>query len=314
MLIGMNLLPQLAGDRLFITDGGLETTLIFHDHVDLPCFAAFRLMGEERGVQLFHEYFDSYLEIAEACGAGMILDTVTWRASPDWGKRLGYEPDEMYAVNRRAVMLARDIAERHESVEVVINGCMGPRGDGYVPRSLMSAEEAEDYHWVQASALADAGVDMLTALTIPYVEEGLGMVRAAQDVGVPIALSFTVETDGRLPSGQPLREAIEQVDAETAVGPAYFMINCAHPSHFADALADDGPWLERIGGIRANASAKSHAELDEADELDEGDPVELGADYQHLRSLLPNLTVVGGCCGTDHRHVAEICAAVGVAA
>jgi S-methylmethionine-dependent homocysteine/selenocysteine methylase len=205
MLIGMNLLPQLAGDRLFITDGGLETTLIFHDHVDLPCFAAFRLMGEERGVQLFHEYFDSYLEIAEACGAGMILDTVTWRASPDWGKRLGYEPDEMYAVNRRAVMLARDIAERHESVEVVINGCMGPRGDGYAPRSLMSAEEAEDYHWVQASALADAGVDMLTALTIPYVEEGLGMVRAAQDVGVPIALSFTVETDGRLPSGQPLR-------------------------------------------------------------------------------------------------------------
>jgi S-methylmethionine-dependent homocysteine/selenocysteine methylase len=309
MLIGMNLLPQLAGDRLFITDGGLETTLIFHDHVDLPCFAAFRLMGEERGVQLFHEYFDSYLEIAEACGAGMILDTVTWRASPDWGKRLGYEPDEMYAVNRRAVMLARDIAERHESVEVVINGCMGPRGDGYVPRSLMSAEEAEDYHWVQASALADAGVDMLTALTIPYVEEGLGMARAAQDVGVPIALSFTVETDGRLPSGQPLREAIEQVDDETDAAPAYFMINCAHPTHFADVVGEPGPWRDRIAGLRANASARSHAELDEASELDDGDPAELGGQYRALRERLPQLAVLGGCCGTDDRHVAAICAA-----
>jgi S-methylmethionine-dependent homocysteine/selenocysteine methylase len=309
----MDSLPQLTGDRFYITDGGLETTLIFHNEVDLPFFAAFRLLGEERGVHLFHDYFDRYLAIAEEHDAGMILDTVTWRASPDWGKRLGYEPDEIRAVNRRAVVLARGIAGRHEGVDVLINGCMGPRGDGYAPDSLMSAEEAEDYHSVQAGALADAGVDMLTALTIPYVEEGLGMVRAAQDAGVPIALSFTVETDGRLPSGQPLREAIEQVDEETTAGPAYFMVNCAHPSHFADTLADHGPWVERIRGIRANASVKSHAELDESDELDEGDPAELGAAYRNLRALLPNLTVVGGCCGTDHRHVAEVCAAMNAA-
>jgi S-methylmethionine-dependent homocysteine/selenocysteine methylase len=309
----MDSLPQLTGDRLYITDGGLETTLIFHNDVDLPFFAAFRLLGEERGVRLFQDYFDRYLAIAEEHDAGMILDTVTWRASPDWGKRLGYEPDEIRAVNRRAVVLARGIAARHEGVDVLINGCMGPRGDGYAPDSLMSAEEAEDYHSVQAGALADAGVDMLTALTIPYVEEGLGMVRASQDAGVPIALSFTVETDGRLPSGQPLREAIEQVDEETTAGPAYFMVNCAHPSHFADTLTDRGPWVERIRGIRANASVKSHAELDEADELDEGDPAELGTAYRNLRALLPNLTVVGGCCGTDHRHVAEVCAAMNAA-
>ena len=310
----MDALPQLTGERLFITDGGLETTLIFHDRVELPCFAAFHLLGEERGVRLFHNYFDRYLEVAEEQDAGMILDTVTWRASPDWGKRLGYGPDETTAVNRRAVMLAHDIAARHGGVETVINGCMGPRGDGYAPGSLMPPEEAEDYHWVQASALADGGVDMLTALTIPYVEEGVGIVRAAEDLGVPVALSFTVETDGRLPSGQPLREAIEQVDEETTVGPVYFMVNCAHPTHFADTLADEGPWLERIRGIRANASTKSHAELDDSDELDEGNPEELASDYQKLRELLPNLAVVGGCCGTDHRHVAEVCAAVRVTA
>jgi S-methylmethionine-dependent homocysteine/selenocysteine methylase len=314
MLPRMDALPQLTGERLFITDGGLETTLIFHDGVELPCFAAFHLLGEERGVRLFHDYFDRYLGIAEEHDAGMILDTVTWRASPDWGERLGYGPDETNAVNRRAVTLAHDIAARRESVQTVISGCMGPRGDGYAPDSLMSPEQAEDYHWVQASALADGGVDMITALTIPYVEEGVGMVRAAQDLGVPIALSFTVETDGRLPSGQPLREAIEQVDEETSAGPVYFMVNCAHPSHFAGTFADEGPWLERIRGIRANASTKSHAELDGSDELDEGDPVALGSDYQKLRALLPNLAVVGGCCGTDHRHVAEVCAAVGVAA
>jgi homocysteine S-methyltransferase len=124
-----------------------------------------------------------------------------------------------------------------------------------------------------------------------------------------VVISFTVETDGRLPSGQALHQAIKQVDAETAGAAAYFMVNCAHPTHFADALEDVGPSVDRIRGLRANASAKSHAELDEAEELDEGDPVELAQHYLDLAPQLRNLTVVGGCCGTDHRHIAAICAA-----
>jgi homocysteine S-methyltransferase len=126
---------------------------------------------------------------------------------------------------------------------------------------------------------------------------------------IPAAVSFTVETDGRLPTGQPLHEAIDQVDAETSSGAAYFMVNCAHPTHFADALEYDGAWRQRLVGLRANASSKSHAELDESTELDEGDPQDLGARHAALRDRLPNVTVLGGCCGTDARHVAAICAA-----
>ena len=300
---------MLPDDGVFITDGGLETDLIFHHGIDLPCFAAFTLLADEDGTAVLRGYYARYLEIARAYGVGMLLDTVTWRANLDWGERLGYSPDELAAVNRRAVAFAQEMRDAHRDVPVLISGCVGPRGDAYVPEELMSPIEAKRYHSVQISTLVDAGVDLIAALTLTNVGEAVGILRAANQARVPVVISFTLETDGRLPSGQPLREAIEDTDASSYLAPAYYMINCAHPSHFADALADDGPWLERIRGVRANASAKSHAELDESDELDEGDPAKLAADYRMLLERLPNLTVLGGCCGTDHRHVAEICAA-----
>jgi S-methylmethionine-dependent homocysteine/selenocysteine methylase len=139
-----------------------------------------------------------------------------------------------------------------------------------------------------------------------YVDEAIGVTRAAQDAVIPAAISFTVETDGDLPSGQALGEAIEEVDRATDSGPAYYMINCAHPTHF-DSVLDGGDWVGRIRGLRANASTCSHAELDEAEDLDDGDPQDLGARYGELRDRLPALNVVGGCCGTDHRHIGEIC-------
>src|SRR5436189_1651192 len=140
---------------------------------------------------------------------------------------------------------------------------------------------------------------MVTVLTINYTEEAVGVARAAEAHGLPSVISFTVETDGRLPTGQPLAEAIDQVDSATGGAPAYFMVNCAHPTHFEAELAG-GAWRERIRGIRANASKLSHAELDEADGLDAGDPAELADDHARLNALLPNLNVLGGCCGTDH--------------
>ena len=171
----------------------------------------------------------------------------------------------------------------------------------------MTPGAAEAYHAPQIAAFAEAGADLVTAMTLNYVEEAVGVARAATAHAMPVVIAFTLETDGRLPTGQSLGDAITAVDAATGGAPAYYMINCAHPSHFAHVLPEDAPWLERLRGLRANASTRSHAELDQAPDLDDGDPDALGQDYARLRRHLPGLTVLGGCCGTDHRHVAAIC-------
>ncbi len=302
-------LPQLSGGT-FITDGGMETTLIFHAGFDLPHFASFVLLDDENGVEALRNYYTPYVEIARKQGVGIILDTPTWRANPDWGVRLGYSPDALADIDRRGVALLEDLrANAGAKPPLVISGCVGPRGDGYRADEFMTAAEAEEYHAPQIATFAEAAADMISALTLTYANEAVGIVRSAEEAAIPAVVSFTLETDGCLPSGQRLQEAIEEVDSKTAGAAAYFMINCAHPTHFANAFENGGAWIDRIRGLRANASVKSHAELDEADELDEGDPVELAQQYCDLSTRLRNLTVVGGCCGTDHRHVAAICAA-----
>ena len=289
----------------------METTLIFHEGIDLPCFASFPLLENPEGVEALRAYFRPYLEIAREQGVGLALDTPTWRANRDWGARLGYSERDLDDVNRRAATFMEEIRSSEPGTAIVVSGAIGPRGDGYSAADQMTAEEAEQYHAAQIATFAETTVDMVGAWTLTYVEEAIGIVRAARSVGLPVMISFTVETDGRLPSGTPLRDAIERVDQETDGAAAYFMVNCAHPTHFADALEDGAPWTDRIGGLRANASRKSHAELDESEELDEGDPADLAARHRELRPLLRRATVVGGCCGTDHRHVAEICKAWG---
>ena len=300
-------LPQLTAQP-YVTDGGLETTLLFHEQIDLPDFAAFPLLDNEDGRAALRRYFAPYVEIARRAGTGIVLDTPTWRASLDWGARLGYDADALADVNRRAVRFVADIAAGHGDVPAVLDGVIGPRGDGYVVGTAMSADESAAYHALQAREFAAAGADMVTAVTMTYTAEATGIVRAAEAAGLPVVVSFTVETDGRLPSGEVLGEAIETVDRETDGVAAYFMVNCAHPTHFADVL--EGPWTDRIRGVRANASKMSHAELDEAEELDIGDIAELAEDYTTLRRRLPALAVLGGCCGTDHRHIDAVASAI----
>jgi homocysteine S-methyltransferase len=303
-------LPQLAGGT-FITDGGMETTLIFDDGIDLPDFASFVLLDDANGIDVLRAYYASYIEIAAQHGVGIVLDTPTWRANPDWGERLGYSAEALADGNRRGVALLEELRSTTQGrPQVIISGCIGPRGDGYRVDNAMTAEEAQRYHEPQVATFADTAADLVSALTLPYADEAVGVARAARDTGIPSVISFTVETDGRLPSGQSLREAIEEVDDRTNGSVAYFMINCAHPTHFAHVFDEDGGWRNRIRGLRANASEKSHAELDEADELDAGDPVVLAGHYRELQKRLPNLNVVGGCCGTSERHVEEICLAV----
>ena len=294
---------------LWLTDAGAETALIFHQGVDLPGFATFPLLESETGRAALREYIEPFLGLARERNAGFVLGTATWRANPDWGTELGYDEAALEAVNRRAVEFAEELRAGTPAWDrpVLIEGVLGPRGDAYAPSSLMTAAEAERYHSAQLQTLGDSATDIACALTITYADEAIGMVRAAEAAGLPISVSFTVETDGRLPSGQTLRAAIEQVDGETDGAPLHYMINCAHPTHFAGALSDGGPWLERLRGLRANASTLSHAELDEAEDLDDGDPADLGRRHAELRGTLPNLTLLGGCCGTDIRHVTSIC-------
>lgn len=303
-----NALPQLSGG-VFLSDGGIETTMIFHEGLELPHFAAFHLLKDQKGEAALRKYFRTYAALARDYQVGFILEAPTWRASADWFTKLGYAEREIAEVNRQSIAMLHDIRSEFENdkTPMVISGCIGPRGDGYVPASAMSAQEAQRYHAQQIDAFSVAGADMVTAITMNYVEEALGVTRAAKSAGMPVAISFTVETDGHLPTGQLLKDAIAQVEAETNNAPVYYMINCAHPTHFESTVAGGEPWLEKIRGVRANASAKSHAELNDSTELDAGNPVELGRQHRQLMSRLKNLNVFGGCCGTDHRHVEEIC-------
>jgi homocysteine S-methyltransferase len=299
-------------DILFLTDGGLETSLIFHEGVDLPHFASIHLLRTPEGRAHLVRYFERYLAIARGAGAGFVLEAATWRASPDWAEPLGLGIAELDALNRDAIAMLHTLRAVHEGHDfpILVSGCIGPRGDGYAAPAPMAIEEADQYHAHQIAVLADAGADMITAMTITNVPEAAGIARAAKRLGLPAVISFTLETDGRLPTGDALGDAILAVDRATGDAPAYYMINCAHPSHFEAVLAQKTPGTERIRGLRANASRCSHAELDEAAELDDGDPQELGQDYARLMRHHPQLRVLGGCCGTDHRHVSAIAHAV----
>jgi homocysteine S-methyltransferase len=305
-----NSLPQLGGD-LFLSDGGIETTLIFLEGLELPDFAAFTLLRTAEGEAALRKYFDTYAALAKRFGTGLILESATWRASRDWAAKLGYDDDALGESNRKAIRLLEKVRHDFEtpSTPIVISGCLGPRGDGYIPDRAMSTAEAEAFHDRQMEVFAGTAADMASAITMNYVEEALGIARAARRAGMPVAISFTVETDGKLPTGQTLQSAIDQVDDATSGYPCYYMINCAHPTHFAHIIDSSEPWVGRIRGVRANASRMSHAELNESTTLDPGDPAELAKEYADLKSRLTELNVMGGCCGTDHRHIEQIAVA-----
>lgn len=290
-------------------DGGLETTLIFLEGVDLPLFAAFPLMLDTAGRRRLEGYFEPFIRTSLERKVGFVLDTPTWRSNTDWGAKLGYSIEQLVDVNRRAVAWANDLKGKFESptTRIVVNGVVGPRGDGYRVDAKMTAEESRSYHNPQIEAFHDSGAGMVSAITMNYVEEAIGIAKAARASNIPVVISFTVETNGKLASGDTLWAAIETVDRATDAAPAYYMINCAHPNHFDGVLSCHTSLTHRVRGLRANASTKSHAELDSATELDAGNPQELAEQYQKLRSYLPKLSVLGGCCGTDHRHIVAIC-------
>ncbi len=303
-----SILPQLKG-QMFITDGGIETHMIFNEGEDLPHFTVFTLMESEQGREKMAQYYRRYIPIAKASGQGFLFDTNTWRANKDWGALVGYDAERLDRVNRASIAFCAEIAREFNAagVPTVISGAIGPRRDAWQYDGAMTIEEAQAYHRPQIESFAAAGADFVTAYTLTNTPEAIGIARSAEAVGIPVVLSFTLETDGNLPGGKPLGRAVGEVDAATDNYPAYFMINCVHPIHFASTIRHGGHWVDRIGGLRVNASMKSHAELDESAELDIGDWHDLAQRYGRVLPLLPNVRVIGGCCGTDHRHIGAIC-------
>lgn len=302
-------LPQQAG-QMFVTDGGIETHLIFNEGVDdVPHFSIFQMLDSAQGREKLRNYYRAYIPIAKASGQGFLFDSSTWRANADWGALVGYDAGRLDAANAASIALCRDLAAEFAAAGVnsIVSGVIGPRRDAWQYDAGMSVAEAEGYHRSQIGSFARAGADFVTAYTLTNTPEAIGIARAAQEAGLACVLSFTLETDGHLPGGKPLGQAIAEVDAAVDAYPAYYMINCVHPIHFAATLRHGGNWLDRIGGLRVNASMKSHAELDESATLDIGDWQDLAQRYGRLLPLLPNIRVIGGCCGTDHRHIRAIC-------
>ena len=301
-----NALPQLAGD-LFLTDAGVETDLIFNRDIDIPEFAAHTLLPDNSGREALGDYFRGFLSLANEIDCGYILDSVTWKAHSHWAQDLGATADDLKEANRESLSFISALRDEYSSNKgaIVLNAIIGPRGDAYAPEESVAAKEAEEYHSQQLRWIADTPADMVTAMTFTQADEAIGVVKAANALDLPVVISFTVETDGNLPTGQSLASAIEDVDQATQSGAAYFMVNCAHPDHFAHVLGDE-PWARRIRGIRCNASRLSHAELDECETLDDGDPKELSKQYAEIKTKMPWLNIFGGCCGSDLRHVTQI--------
>lgn len=305
-----NALPQLSGD-LYLTDAGMETDLIFNHGVEIREFASHTLLPDPVSREIVAKYYREFLSLAKKFDAGFILDSQTWKAHLHWAKDLGATEQELCSANKDSVAFIAELRDEYStnSKPIVLNGLIGPRGDAYAPESRVAAVEAEEYHAKQIGWLAETEVDMVTAMTFTQSDEAIGVVQAARSADLPIVISFTVENDGRLPTGQPLGEAIIAVDDATSTAAAYFMVNCAHPDHFFDVL-NDSNWARRIRGLRCNASRLTHAELDECEVLDDGDPEELASQYKSIAASMPWLNVFGGCCGSDLRHVTEIAKAV----
>lgn len=306
MRTGRAALPNETS-RTFLTDGGTETWLIHKAGLDLPNFSSFHLLNDSAAYGHIWSYYRAFADIAVEHGVGFIFDSLTYRASRDWGALLGFSDAALAEMNLMALDFYRDVAKEAglADQDVIISGCVGPKGDAYERNDGLTADGAQEYHQAQVDTFKTGDADIVTALSLSSSQEAIGIVRAAQSAGLPSAISFMVEKDHRLQSGESLRSAIETVDEETGSAAAYFMINCAHPVDFGPALKDE-PWATRVHGIRANASKADHSFLNLLGHLDEGDPDELAGEYAGLRSRFPHMNVFGGCCGTDFSHVRKI--------
>lgn len=299
-------LPQTQG-RFMACGGGFETWLQYVDGFTLRHFCAFELLDDARGVECLTDYHRKLVEAAVENGFGVINEGLHYRASRDWGELIGYSKEALEEINIRGIEFYKDFAREYDSPDtpMIVGGAIGPRGDAYNVGRTPDASEAEDYHSEQIETFKKAGADVVTAMTFTSVEEATGLARAAKSAEMPVVISFFVAKGGKLKTGETLEDAITAVDAATESAPAYYMINCTHPTEFTPGLTD-GPWSRRLGGFMPNAVAMETLDLCKLGHLEDGDPEELGGQMAELARRFPHINVWGGCCGTDGRHIGQI--------
>ncbi len=300
-------LPE-ANDRLFLTEAGIETTMMYKKDWEFRHFCLFELLQNDRFVDDLRTYHTGLIEVAVEHKVGHLLDGVHYRASPDWGALLGMSEQQLADLTAKGIEIYSELSQEYatEDTPIPVGCCIGPRGDAYNADLVMSAEEAEEYHSVQIATAKSAGADFISALTFNHIEEAIGITRAASAAEIPIIMSFSLGREAVLKTGPTIGDAIEAVEVATDRAPLFYMINCNHPIDFAPAIAAPGRWIDRLKGVRPNASSLDHGILCKLGHLEEGDPIELGQQMGDLARRFPQLNVFGGCCGTDRPHMEQI--------
>jgi homocysteine S-methyltransferase len=304
----MTRFPPQENDVIYLAEGGQETEIMYRHGHDLPEFAMYPLLENPEAVADLKQMYARVLDIAAECGFAAMICGLDYRASPDWGEKLGYSRSGLAEALEASIAFLRDVAEPYQGQidRILIGGSIGPRGDAYSLNRTITADEAEDYHGFQLEVLQRVGVDFASAMTFNNVAEAIGVSRAAARVGLPLSMGFVLDNNHRLKSGASLREAVEAVDAEAGnAKPDFYGINCSHPLEFEPAL-ESGDWILRLRSLRPNASARDKMDLCKIGHLEEGDPVDLGHRMGALAKRLPHVDIFGGCCGTWDKHLCEI--------
>lgn len=299
--------PCSQEGRFYLSEGGTETEFMYKHGFELPHFAIFPLLDNPDAVSKLREMFRSYLDVAAKHEVCALMGGLDYRASPDWGELLGYSPAGLADANMQSIEFLREIAGEYSSQipETLIQGLIGPRGDAYERNETITENEAEDYHAVQLETLKEADVDLALAITFNNIPESVGVARAAAKIGIPLGISLSLDSSSKLNSGQSLSEAITMIDKATDQSPEFYSINCSHPLEFEPAI-EPGDWVNRIRGVRPNASKMDKMALCQLGHLEEGDPVELGVLCGDLARRYPHMDIWGGCCGTWDKHLNEI--------
>lgn len=293
---------------LYLTEGGTETEVIYRHGHELRDFAMFELMNKPEAVRDMENMYRRYLDKAAQYGFSALMSGFDYRASPDWGAKLGYSAEGLREMQHKCIDFLRGVSRAYEDQieRIAIAGCIGPKGDAYSLNRDITAEEAEDYHATQCETLRDCGVDLIWAATINNIPEAVGISRAAARVGLPVNMSFTLDSSHKLKSGPSLKEAIEATDTEAgAARPDSYGINCSHPLEFEPAL-EPGDWARRLRSLRPNAAKMDKVSLCKLGHIEEGDPEELGQMMGDLAKRYPDIDIWGGCCGTWDKHFDRI--------